>query len=54
MERNSKYRKIIGSYNWDRININEDFWNMPVEINEYMWEKFQRNHHRIYRTKEKE
>jgi len=54
MENSKRYRKIVNSCNWDRININEQFWSIPVEIRKCMWEKSRESHLRLLNAKNKE
>ncbi len=39
MNQDKKYRGIIGSCNWNRIDINEEFRNAPIRNSKLMWEK---------------
>lgn len=41
MEQNKKYRIIEMSddaRNWERINVNEDYYKIPIEVHQEAWE----------------
>lgn len=52
MEKNRKYRKIIGSCNWDRIDINEEFRSVHSDVIESIWKELKNSHARNIKRKE--
>lgn len=43
MKQDKKYHRITVSCNWDRVDINEGFRNIPTETREQMWKRSLKN-----------
>lgn len=43
MKQDKKHHRITVSCKWDRVDINEEFRNIPTEIREQMWKRSLKN-----------
>ena len=53
MDQHKEFQKIVNSCNWERININIDFWINPIETKKQTWEEAQKILPRKFNRKRK-